>query len=220
LCKALASIRIQRLAAGVAHIKHVFRSLADGHDLRRINVDALRPEHLRHLRQQTRTIARDELDDRASIDGVLAEVDLRGRREHPHLARRATRHGHRRVVGLREYAGELLFDVADTRAIRDICTGIFEHVVDVETEAIGSRRDTRIDDGQAQLIEQCSGACKAMLSLRRVGRDGRAAALAALGNGNERSQVFRFTLGQQLRMPCDFLGCVSQEVGWRRSRRA
>ena len=86
---------------------------------------------------------------------------------------------------------ELLFDVANARSIGDLGAGVFEHVIHVETEAIGRRRDPRIDDAQAQLVEEGSGARKAVLGLRRVCRDSGAAASGELLHGHERALLGR-----------------------------
>src|SRR5690606_39216480 len=120
LRQALASLAAQRPSALFGDVEDVFRALADGHDLRRVDVDAFAHEYLGTLRQQAGPVAGDGLDDRALVDRVLAEGDLRRRREHPHLPRRAPSHGDGRIVGLGQCVLDLLLDVAGTYVIGDL----------------------------------------------------------------------------------------------------
>jgi hypothetical protein len=64
------------------------------------------------------TVGGHQLENRAVVARVEAEVDLRRRREHAHLARRAARHDQRRVFRLLQNCAEAAFDLADARRDR------------------------------------------------------------------------------------------------------
>src|SRR5690606_39444975 len=82
LRESLALLAAQRTSGLVRNVEDVLGALADSHDLRSLDVDALAHENLGDLRQQSRAVPGDELDDRALVNGILAECDLRRRREH------------------------------------------------------------------------------------------------------------------------------------------
>ena len=69
------------------------------------------------------------------------------------------------MILLRQHVCELLPDVANANGIADLVAGVFQHVIDIEAEAVGNRRDARIDDREPELIEQRRRACEAVLPM-------------------------------------------------------
>src|SRR5690606_34582911 len=106
----------------------------------------------------------------------LTEGDLRRRREHAYLTRSATSDRDHCIVLTRKGLCKLLLYITNACRVGDFGAGVLEHMIDVQAEAVGGRRNARIDDVQSELIEQSRGARKAALLLRRVGRDARSAA--------------------------------------------
>ena len=89
---------------------------------------------------------------------------------------------------------------------------VFEHVIEVEAEAVAGRRDARVDDVEAELVEHRGGAGEAVVAMRREREDGGGAALAARLHRDQRVFAAGLAVGEQLRVPGDFLGRVPQEV--------
>jgi hypothetical protein len=80
---------LERAAVEAAHIEHILGPLADGHDLRADEVDALLHEHLADIAEQSRSVAGDELEDGATVAFVARHRQPGAGVEHPRLARRA-----------------------------------------------------------------------------------------------------------------------------------
>ena len=83
--------------------------------------------------------------------------------EHARLARHAARHRHGRFVRALQRAPQRAFDLADALAVGDRRAVVFEHVIEVEAEAVGGRRDARVDDVESQLVEHRGRAREAVL---------------------------------------------------------
>jgi hypothetical protein len=96
--------------------------------------------------------------------------------------------------------------VGDRRAI------VLEQMVQVEAEAIAGGSDARVDDVEAELIEGGRGAREPVPAGARIDQCGAGAAHAARIERNQRLIGGGIALGQELRVPCDFLGGVLQEV--------
>ena len=131
-------------------IEHVLGALADGHDLRGQQVDALFHEHLAHVAQQAGPVARDQFEHRAPVALVDGDRDLRGGAEHARLARHAPRDRDRRVLGMLQGAPQRALDFADALAVGDGRAVFLEHVVEIEAEAVAGGRDARVDDVEAR----------------------------------------------------------------------
>src|SRR5260370_34076215 len=99
-----AGLVAQRPVLRIGDIEDVLGALAHGHDLRAVDGDVLRFEYLPDLGQEAGPVGGDQFQDRPIIAGIEAEIDLRRRREHAHLARRAAGHGGPRIRGLLEVA--------------------------------------------------------------------------------------------------------------------
>ena len=99
-------------------------------------------------------------------------------------ARRETATGG--IVRPPQRAPQRLLDLVDAIGVGDGRAVVFQHVVEVEAEAVGRGRDARVDDGQAQLVEHGGGAREAVAAVRRIDQDGGGAALAVRLHGHQR----------------------------------
>ena len=123
------------------------------------------------------------------------------------------RHRDRRFVRVLQRAPQRALDLADALVVGDGRAVFFEHVVEVEAEAIAGGRDARVDDVEAELVEHRRGDGEAVVAMRRERQDGRGAALARGLHRDQRLFAAGLAVGEQLGVPGHFLGRVPQEVG-------
>src|SRR6185369_17908718 len=109
------------------HEEYVLGALADGSDLRVLERDALLAEYLGDLGQQSGTVACDELDHRTPVRRVLRDGDLDGRREHPHLPRRAARDLERLLAAGGQRLEQSAADFLQPAPVRDRAAVALEH---------------------------------------------------------------------------------------------
>ncbi len=146
------------------------------------------------------TVRRDQLENRALVAAVDAEINLGRRPKHAHLARRAARHGRRRILGLLEHAPHAAFDVVDARSVGDHGAVVLEHHIGLQAEAIGAGDQPCINHIQPHLIEHAGGSRKAAQAPRRVGQHGGAAAIRELPHGDQRCVIVG--AGARPAVPC------------------
>ena len=116
-------------------------------------------------------------------------------------------------VPLGERARELALDAGHALTVGDRLAGVLEHEVGVEAAAVGSRRDARVLDAEALLVEGRGRARKAVAAAVRVHQhDGRAAAARVFGDRDERARVAGSRARDARRVPGDLGGGVAQEV--------
>src|ERR1700722_799161 len=99
-----AGLVVQRPILRISDVKDVLGALAHRHDLRAVDGNMLGLEHLSDLGQEAGPVGGDQFQYGSIVARVEAEIDLRRRREHAHLARRTARHDERRILGLLEVA--------------------------------------------------------------------------------------------------------------------
>ena len=109
-------------------------------------------------------------------------------------------------------APQRALDFADALAVGDRRAVFFEHVIEIEAEAVAGGRDPCVDDIEAELVEHRGGDGEAVVAMRREREDGGGAAFAARLHGDQRIFAAGFAIGEQLRVPGHFFGRVPQEV--------
>ena len=195
---------------GVADVKDILCPLAHGHDLGPEQIDALVHHDLADVAEQSRPIARGDLEHRALVALIGRDVDLRCRVEHAHLPRRAAGDADETIATARERAGEGVLDLLVALGIGDRRAVFFEHVINVDAVAIARRRDARIDDVEPELIEHGGGTRKAVLAVRSAGHDRGRAALA-LGLHRHHGHIILLA-GELAREPGDLLRRVPEKT--------
>src|SRR5215468_2552890 len=105
-----------------------------------------------------------------------------------------------------------MLDLGESIAVGDRRAIVLEQMIEIQAEAIAGGSDARIDDVETELIEGGRGARKPVPAWAGEDQRGGGAAYAARVERHQRLIGGGIALGEQLRVPRDFLRRVLQEV--------